>query len=268
MRSSRKKPDEPFDKYAYYVRSVQAPEIDTALFLRIYKELRKKKPLVFREDFCGTFIVCMEWVKLGPKFQAHGVDLDPEPLEYGRIKLLPKLTRSQQARVQVHQKNVLDPDLPNADVIVSENFSHFIFKTRSQMRNYFRNSHQTLNQNGVFIVDCFGGSTFCVPNEEQRMFRDFSYFWDQDSFDPITNEAMCMIHFKIKGKKRIEKIFTYDFRLWSIPELREIMMEAGFQKTFVYWEGTNRLGEGNGRFEISEEGEPCEKWSAYIVGLK
>jgi SAM-dependent methyltransferase len=258
----------PFDKYAYYIRSVQAPEIDTALFLRMYREIRKKKPRVLREDFCGTFVVSMEWVKLGSNFEAHGVDLDPEPLQYGCEKLLPQLTRSQQSRVHVHNKNVMDPDLPKADIVISENFSHYIFKIRTQLRDYFRNAYRTLLSEGLFIVDCFGGSTYCVPNQEQRMFRDFSYFWDQKSFNPISNEALSSIHFRLKGQKMIRDVFTYDFRLWSPRELREIMMEVGFSTTYVYWEGATRSGSGNGVFKASEVGEACQQWSACVVGVK
>lgn len=267
-RVSRKKSPPPFDKYFYYIRSVQSPELDAVLFLRIYRELRNKKPRVLREDFCGTFVVCMEWVKLGSSLEAHGVDLDPEPLKYGCEQLLPQLTRSQRSRIHLHNKNVMDPDLPRADIVVSENFSHFIFKTRIQMREYFRNAYHAVHPEGLFIVDCFGGSTYCIPNEEQRMFRGFSYFWEQESFNPISNEALFFIHLQRKGEKIIRKVFTYDFRIWSISELREIMMEAGFPKTYVYWEGTTRSGVGNGVFSAAEVGEACERWSAYVVGMK
>lgn len=63
-------------------------------------------------------------------------------------------------------------------------------------------------------------------------------------------------------------VFTYDWRMWSISELREIMDEVGFKETKVYWEGTNRLGGGNGVFSEVEKGEACLSWIAYIVGVK
>ena len=68
-------------------------------------------------------------------------------------------------------------------------------------------------------------------------------------------------------RKKIEKVFTYDWRMWSIPELREMMRETGFRKTRVYWEGTARNGEGNGRCSASvDKGEECEAWIAYVIG--
>ena len=46
------------------------------------------------------------------------------------------------------------------------------------------------------------------------------------------------------------------------------MMEVGFDKTVVYWEGTNRKGGGNGIFSAVEKGEACLSWIAYVVGVK
>ncbi len=258
----------PFDKYDYYHRSVQAPDTDVEFLRDTYKEIRGSLPAVMREDFCGTFAVCCEWVKLGPKFQAHGVDLDPEPIEYGKSRNMEDLTLAQKARIELHWANVLESGLPRADVVCALNFSYYIFKQRSTMLTYFKNALATLNPNGLFVIDCFGGSRCFEANEEETEHRTHTYYWDQVSFDPVTNEAMFYIHFKPKGQKKIEKVFTYDWRMWTIPELRELMNEAGFQKTFVYWEGTTRNGEGDGNFKQTEKGEECEAWIAYVVGAK
>ena len=61
--------------------------------------------------------------------------------------------------------------------------------------------------------------------------------------------------------------FTYDWRLRSIPELKDILEEVGFKCT-VYWEGTDEDGEGDGEFEPAEQGEDCESWVAYLVCQK
>ena len=47
-------------------------------------EVRCLTKPILREDFCGTFAICCEWAKSGATFEAHGVDLDPEPLQYGK----------------------------------------------------------------------------------------------------------------------------------------------------------------------------------------
>lgn len=265
---ARKNAKATFDKYKLYLDSVQSPEGDVVFLRRVYRELRKKDPKIMREDFCGTFALSCEWVKLNPKNEAFGVDLDPEPLEYGKNHYLSALKPEQQKRVHLLEQNVLKPGLPKTDLVIAMNFSYFIFKTRELMREYFANAYKHLREDGVFILDLFGGSLCYDENEEKTAHRGFTYYWDQENFDPVTNRAKFYIHFKLKGGKKAEKVFTYDWRLWSIPELREILQEAGFKKTHIYWEGTTRDGGGDGKFRRTEKGESCQSWIAYIAAEK
>ncbi len=267
MKSSKTGPDD-FDKYSYYRRAVQAPDSDVVFLRETYKEIRGKEPQILREDFCGTFSICCEWVKLSPKNRAYGIDLDSEPILYGLSHYMPKLQPSQRERVSVLQENVLNPGLPKADIIAAMNFSHFIFKDRAMMKSYFHNCYGTLKPGGILVTDVFGGSQCHEANEEKTDHKDFTYFWEQETFDPVSNSAVFHIHFKPRGQKKIEKVFTYDWRMWSIPELRDMMHETGFRKTHVYWEGTTRSGEGDGIFRQVEKGEECQAWIAYVVGEK
>lgn len=259
-----------FDKYDYYRRSVQSPDTDVIFLQEVYQELRNKKPKILREDFCGTYSILCEWVKLNSSHWGVGVDLDSEPTNYGRQNNWSQLKPSQQDRIKVLNENVLSSGLPQADIIAAMNFSYFIFKKREVMKKYFANTYSALNKNGLFIIDCFGGQACQEPNEEETVHKNFSYFWDQQSFDPITNHALFHIHFKLKGEgSKRKNVFTYDWRLWSIPELKDLMEEVGFQQTHVYWEGTTKSGDGNGEFTRMEStDEECEAWVAYIVGEK
>jgi hypothetical protein len=135
------------------------------------------------------------------------------------------------------------------------------------LRLYFANVCKSLNKDGILIADCFGGKQCQAPIEDSNKLNGFTYYWDQTDFDPVTNEALFHIHFRVGGKK-IERVFTYDWRMWTIPELREIMLEAGFKKTHVYWEGTAKDGTGNGVFTRTEKGESCDSWIAYVVAEK
>lgn len=260
----------PYDKYALYKASVQSPDNDVEFIRDVYKELRGRLPVTLREDFCGTHAISCEWVKLNSKFHAVGVDFDTEPLEYGKLNYQTLLKNSERARLETHNLNVLDRSVPHADIVAALNFSYFIFKSRAVMRQYFANCYRSLNDRGLFIVDCFGGTACSEANEEETFYEedDFSYFWDQESFDPVTNYALFHIHFKRKGEAKKLKAFTYDWRMWSVPEIREIMSESGFKKTHVYWEGTTKNGEGDGDFRRVEKGEECESWISYIVGEK
>ncbi len=267
-RVQKKSPKKIFDKYDYYRRSVQSAEGDVVFLKKVYKELRGKEAKSMREDFCGTFALSCEWVKLNPKHEAYSLDLDPEPLEYGKLNYLPKLAKDQQKRVHLQEGNVLTSKMPPTDLAIGMNFSYFVFRTRELMKQYFANSYRSLKKDGVFILDCFGGSQCYDAIVEPTRHRGFTYYWDQQGFDPVTNRALFYIHFRPKGQKKVERVFTYDWRMWSIPEIREMLAEVGFKRTHVYWEGTTRNGEGDGVFTRTEKGESCLSWIAYIAAEK
>ncbi|MGZ3774730.1 MAG: class I SAM-dependent methyltransferase [Pseudobdellovibrionaceae bacterium] len=266
-RVSKKSTKIQFDKYELYRKAVQSAENDVLFIKNTYAELKGKAPRTFREDFCGTFALSTEWIKLNPRHESVGIDLDPEPMAYGRQHYLNKLTPEQQRRMKLIEGNVLDPNLPKADIIAAMNFSYFCFKQRELMKKYFANVYKALNKDGMFLVDLFGGSQCYDAIEDTIKHDGFTYYWDQTNFDPVTNEALFHIHFRVKGHK-IEQVFTYDWRLWSISELRDIMHEVGFKKTHVYWEGTAKDGSGDGNFTRVDHGEACQSWIAYIVGEK
>lgn len=117
-------------------------------------------------------------------------------------------------------------------------------------------------------MDIFGGSECFEPLEEETEFDKFSYFWDLDKFNPITNECLYYIHFKShKDKVKYERVFTYDWRMWSVVEIREILEEAGFSKSFLFWEDEDEEGDGNGEFYVSDEEENCLSWVSYILAI-
>ena len=161
-----------------------------------------------------------------------------------------------------------NPEITKADIIAALNFSYFGFKKRSELLEYFKASYQALSEQGVLILDCFGGPSCMEPNIHETEFEDFSYYWDQDSYNPLTNEAQFYIHFKRRGEAKREKVFSYDWRLWSLAELQDLAEEAGFNRSHIYWEGTDEDGEGNGEFEKTTSGEICEAWVAYLVAEK
>ncbi len=65
----------------------------------------------------------------------------------------------------------------------------------------------------------------------------------------------------------MKNAFTYNWRLWSLPEVAELLSEAGFKPT-IYWEGTDKNGDGNGIFEPATKGTADAGWIAYIVAEK
>ncbi len=262
----------PFDKYWHYLKSVQSPDIDVKFFRKTYKKIFDADPVLLREDFCGTYKLCCEWVKLREEHKALGFDLDPEPLAYGRETYYPKLNQEEQSRLHAMKQNVLTAKLKDpCDITVAVNFSYFIFKEREELKKYFQNVYENLGEKGLFLLDIFGGSDVFELPEEETEFEDekFSYYWDQEDYNPIHNHGVFHIHFKRKGEKKRKSVFTYDWRVWSIAEVRDILKEVGFSDTRCYWEGTDKDGDGNGVFKPCEKGEPhCESFVAYVAGIK
>ena len=256
------------DRHALYQAAVQVPEGDIEFFETAYKRLRGKKPLVLREDFCGTAFLASTWVATHPKRRAIGIDLDKPTLDWGREHNLAKLTPAAKKRITLHQADVLDGVGEKADLTCALNFSYCVFKTRDLLRRYFAAVHATLKDDGLFVTELYGGTEAIVEIEDEREFDDFTYVWDQAMYNPITHETLCHIHFDFPAKSRMEKAFTYDWRLWTIPEIREVLLEVGFANVEVWWEGVDEDGDGNGEFAPTEREENQESWLVYIVAAK
>jgi SAM-dependent methyltransferase len=256
-----------FDKYAAYAEAVQSTHHDVRFMRRLYRELTHGEPRTMREDFCGTFSLCCEWVKLGSENRAIGMDIDPEPLAYGAQNYFSALSESEKRRVSAVEQDVLSKSTVKADIVCAFNYSYFVFQSRETLLRYFKAVRQSLRAGGIFMVDCFGGPLCGKPSVESRKISGLTYYWEQESFDPISNRARFSIHFKPKGGRKRNRVFSYDWRMWSLAELRDLMLEAGFKDTRVYWEGTGRDGSGSGVFNYRVKGEAVERWVAYMVGL-
>lgn len=256
------------DIHELYEISVQNVEHEVEFMQETYEQLRGCKAHLFREDFCGTASLSCEWVKQGENYQAIGVDIDPKVLEWGRKNRLAKLPTADQPRVSLIESDVMTAKTPAPDILAAFNFSFFIFRTRDDLRAYFKRSYDALKDDGLFIVDLFGGPEAQEETKEKTKHKRFTYIWDQAEFHPVTNYIRCHIHFKFKDGSKLKKAFTYEWRLWSAPEIREVLAEAGFGKSTLYWEGEDEDGEGNGEFTPEEQGEADLAWIAYIVAEK
>jgi len=256
------------DIHELYEESVQNVEHEVEFMQTTFNEIRGRTAHVFREDFCGTASASCQWVRQGEAFQAIGVDIDPAVLEWGRRNRLGRLPAADQARVSLIEGDVMATDTPPADVLAAFNFSYFIFDTRDKLRGYFERAYAVLKDDGVFFVDLFGGPEAQEEMREKTKHKGFTYIWHQAKFHPVTNFIRCHIHFRFKDGSKIKRAFTYEWRLWSAPEIREVLAEAGFKKTTLYWEGEDEDGEGNGEFTPEEKGEADLAWIAYIVAEK
>jgi SAM-dependent methyltransferase len=256
------------DRHELYEASVQNVEEECEFVRDRFREIRGRTALSFREDFCGTASAACQWVRQGSGHTAIGVDIDPAVLAWGRKNRLSGLTDEQRDRLTLIESDVLSVKAERVDVVGAFNFSYFLFKKRTVMLNYFRSVYDALNEDGIFFLDAFGGYEAFEEMKEKTKYKGFSYIWHQAKYYPVTGELLCHIHFKFPDGSRIKKAFTYDWRLWTLPEILELLDEAGFRKSTVYWEGTDEDGEGDGVFTPEEKGEADAGWITYLVAEK
>lgn len=254
------------DPHWLYQESVQSPDVHFGFFDRVYRQRNGDLPASLKEDFCGTALLASEWVERRKTNTALGVDLDAATLAWGRERNLSRLRPEERARVTLRRANVLSVTRPRVDLIVALNFSYFIFRTRDELREYFRAARKSLAPGGLFIGDIFGGWESQKPLTERTRYSGFTYLWQLDRYDPVANFARFHIHFKFHDRGGIRRAFTYDWRLWTIPEIREILLEAGFRHVDIYWEGIDRRsGYGDSVFRRAERAANAPGWIAFFV---
>lgn len=256
------------DIHDLYELSVQDPQAECDLIDQVWKEMRGRKCRSVREDFCGTAAMSAAWVKHRAGNTAVGVDISPEVLKWGMDRIEKNLTAEERGRLKIMEGDVRSTPTEPVDSVCAMNFSYYLFKTRDDLRNYFKTARSHLVEDGLFLLDAYGGSESFEEMEEERDLDGFTYVWDQHFYDPITGDVTNYIHFKFPDGTKIKRAFEYHWRLWTLPELKEILIEAGFEEVAIYWEGTDEDGEGDGEFTRTERGEACEGWVAYIVAKK
>jgi hypothetical protein len=152
------------------------------------------------------------------------------------------------------------------------NFSYWLFTERAELRDYFAAVHRALAADGVFFLDAYGGYDAFREIIEERTVEDdagtFTYRWEQASYDPITGLMDCHIHFALPDGSALDRAFSYRWRLWTLPEIRELLAEAGFGRITVYWQGWTEDGEPDGLFEPAEHADADAGWICYLSAEK
>lgn len=256
------------DRHDLYQRSVQLPDHETRFLGRIFEAHTGRRPLHLREDFCGTALLCAHWAKSHPERTATGLDTSRPTLEWGRAHNLPPIGAAAE-RVTLLEQDVLVPTRRKFDVIGAHNYSYQVFHERRQLLRYFRAAHRSLADDGLFVLDALGGFESTQPRVERRRMTGWTYVWEQEHYDAVNAHFVCHISFEFRDGTALRRCFTYDWRHYSLSELRDLLFEAGFVSVDTYWEGTDESGRGGSgvyRRVTRAENEPV--WNAYLVARK
>ncbi|GAB4520413.1 MAG: hypothetical protein Tsb0013_24030 [Phycisphaerales bacterium] len=221
------------NRYDLYESAVQSPEREA----RFLEALHGGEPTCLAEDFSGPASICRAWLAMGPRRTAIATDIDPEPLEHAVHRLVQHLGREGVDRLELCNANVLEAG-GRPDIIAALNFGVCELHDRERLVTYFRHALFRLRAGGVHVVDLYGGENAYAPGvascEIETPGGTLLYEWEQIDANPLTGRVLNAIHFTTPDGARMERAFAYDWRLWSVPEVRDAMREAGFASTEVH----------------------------------
>ena len=257
-------------KYDLYELCVQSP----THLVPLLRAIHGGAPTVLAEDFAGTGALSRHWIETVKDGRAIATDHDSETLARA----------GSHDRLVTHAADVLAVTDP-ADVLFVGNFSIGYFHTRPELVAYLKHVRTRLDReavprdsspwasHGAFICDTYGGeSTFTLGHVHRyHPLPDGSrvrYTWEQREADPLTGMVTDVIHFRIERSghvlEEIDDAFVYRWRLWSVPELRDAMLEAGFARTAVFAQLADAIDdEGNAYVQPVED--PDELEDSFIV---
>jgi len=241
-------------------------------------------PRTLREDFSGSAALARAWAASHATRRAIAVDLDPAPLKRARAR-----------RVRTIEADC-ETCTARADIIAATNFPIGYHHTRRDLLRYLKSARASLNRRGILVFDLYGGRDAFTPGKIIQLLRApkqkpwsgelIEYTFEQREANPLTARVTDALHFKAwpartkmptrPGAKQpdptinIPNAFTYDWRLWSIPELHDALTEAGFTTIDVH----SRLGDAidnEGRVLLnpaSSADDLDENWVVYVVARK
>ncbi|MFI5372189.1 MAG: methyltransferase domain-containing protein [Candidatus Eisenbacteria bacterium] len=269
----------PLDRHVLYEAAVQGVDYDLDVFERIYRRHHGHRFTRLREDFCGTAAISGAWVTRRRANHAWGVDIDAGTLAWARAHRLPHLGEAGR-RLTLIRGDVRSVTGPLVDVVCAMNFSYWVLKTRRELLEYFTAVRRTLRPRGLLVASAFGGTGTMETLLEKRRIGPsttadgrqvpaFTYVWEQESFNPIDHHLRCAIHFRLRGGHTQRRAFTYDWRMWTLPEVRDLMRDAGFRDVETYVEGwDDARHRPDDVYRLRRRFENQTSWLALVVGVR
>lgn len=253
----------PLDRFALYELAVT----DAPRLARFIAAVHGRRPRTLREDFSGSGALARAWPAASGG-AALAVDLDAQPLR-----------RAKAPGVRTIRSDVV-ACTAKADVIAATNFPLGYFHTRPDLIAYLKHARRCLNARGILIADLYGGRDAFRRLKIRRKLRApggrrVEYTWEQREADSATNLVLDTLSFSVVAKpgarpRVFKDAFVYHWRLWSIPELRDAMTEAGFKAVELY----SRMGDAvdsDGNLYVrphDETDELDENYVVYMVGRR
>jgi len=216
------------DRWDCYERAVQAPRETLALLVHEHGG----DPLALGEDFAGSAALARAWVASDARRSAFAVDVDATAL-----------ARSASVeRVQHLVADVRSVRHAPVDVLHAGNFSLGYFHARSELLAYLRHAATRLRDGGLLACDTFGGASAFQLGVATRTHTleggaVLTSIWQRRAADPRSALVENVLSFRVvrDGElvARLDDAFVYRWRLWSISELSDALVESGFERPRV-----------------------------------
>lgn len=176
-------------------------------------------------------------------------------------------------------QSMKNTQLPARDIVCAFNYSCCCLHSRKELILYFKHALNALSKKGgIFVMDLYGGTSSENELRLQRRFPNFTYVWEQAEFDIIQRKTRISLHFHLqKQQKKLRHAFSYSWRLWSLPEVKDCLEEAGFRAVHVWIRNmpdseqircTDGFSVGRDvKYEEATSFKQQDAWNAYIVGV-
>ncbi|CAM8897958.1 unnamed protein product [Rhodiola kirilowii] len=283
-------------KFSLYQQSVQSPKGDISYLLKFFlMYVGGRVPLHFQEDFCGTALLSTEWIRNDTRRTAIGLDLDLEALEWCLENNVSKIGSDGYSRISLFHGNVLQP---GESVLLKCRIRELMSDIKLQslqddakpdsvdssiQMNSNMATDEKFQKNSLLlpardIICAFNYSCCCLHKRGELVTYFRHYIWEQEEFDIVQRKTRISLHFHLKKQqKKIRHAFSYSWRLWSLPEIKDCMEEAGFQSVHFWMRQmpdteNSKITEGFGvgrdlKYEEVTKFEQQDAWNAYIVGV-
>src|SRR5262249_32119838 len=141
-------------------------------------------------------------------------------------------------RVHLVRRDVRKVAREKVDIACALNFSWWVFHERTDLVRYLRAARAGLRPGGILVVNLFGGvraERTLVERTRKRaenapdgsLLPGFTYVWEHASYNAIDRRLVAHISFELRDGRRVPRAFTYDWRMYTLPELRDAAGEAG-----------------------------------------
>lgn len=247
------------NRFELYEQAAQSPDAQARFLREIIRDAPSTEPTL-GEDFCGTGAISRAWLELDPSHRAACIDHDAAPLDYLRARV------SDPDRVVIHETDVRRAQDP-VDVIAVLNFSICEFHDRRELVQYLAHARSRLREGGALALDLYGGvDAFTIGESELELRDDVRYVWEQRDANPLTGHVVNAMHFERADGAALRDAFIYDWRLWSIAEMCDAMLEAGFSSIEIYDSLADAMDD-DGRAYIAPIESPDDLDDNYVLTL-